>query len=254
MSLRFKIISGFLILTIMLFVAGLVSIHELHQVSYSVHTLLDENYKSINAAKNMIEALERQDSGILLLMSGDWETGRATLREADVDFLRAFEVAKNNITIEGEHDHILAINSAYAIYKKLWERPIVDTERQGNLDWYYNEVHPAFFQAKLTVKQLMTINDNTMYRTATTLHNRAGRAIMPGLVAIIAALIFMTIFNFFIHFYVIKPLRGLIEEINVYIDHGEESFLRFDGHDEISRLAEAIKNLIVHIKKTSAKS
>ena len=59
MGLRAKILSGFLILTTMLFMARIWSIYELTRVGTSVQRLLDENYKSINPAKMMIEALER---------------------------------------------------------------------------------------------------------------------------------------------------------------------------------------------------
>ena len=61
MGLRTKILSGFLILTMMLVVAGIWSIYELTRVGTSVQRLLDDNYKSINAGKMMIEALERED-------------------------------------------------------------------------------------------------------------------------------------------------------------------------------------------------
>ena len=66
MGLRAKILSGFLILTTMLFMARIWSIYELTRVGTSVQRLLVENYKSINAAKMMIEALEREDSAVLL--------------------------------------------------------------------------------------------------------------------------------------------------------------------------------------------
>ena len=101
MNLRFKILSGFLILAVMLCAAGAASIYELNRIGHSVNGLLEKNYRSIVAAKEMIEALERQDSGVLMLMSGNWEAGRATLEEADRAFAQAFGTAKSNITITG---------------------------------------------------------------------------------------------------------------------------------------------------------
>ena len=76
MKIRTKILLGFLILAVMLAVAGAYSIYELTTIGTSVQKLLDDNYKSINAAKMMIEALEREDSGVLLLLSGKWKQGR----------------------------------------------------------------------------------------------------------------------------------------------------------------------------------
>ncbi|MFH1625504.1 MAG: MCP four helix bundle domain-containing protein [Pseudomonadota bacterium] len=253
MSLRFKILSGFLILSIMLFAAGLLSVYELKQIGHSVRGLLDENYKSINAAKNMIESLEREDSGILVLISGEWEKGRSTIREADRDFQNAFNIAKHNITISGEKERIDAIEASYAFFKKLWLRPIVETQRQGNLNWYFSEVHPAFLKTKTSVNQLMALNDEAMYRMASGLQNRASRAVMPGIVAIVSALVFTIIFNFFINLYVILPIKRLTNGIQAYIKHGEQPALSVESRDEISRLAGVVQDLIFHVKPADKK-
>ena len=94
MGLRLKILSGFLILTMMLAVAGVWSIYELTTVGTSVQRLLDDNYKSINAGKMMIEALEREDSAVLLLLSGKWNQGRSIIESADEVFQRGFTVSQ----------------------------------------------------------------------------------------------------------------------------------------------------------------
>ena len=254
MKLRFKILSGFLILSLMLFAAGALSIYELQHIGSSVQSLLDENYKSINAAKNMIEALEREDSGVLLLLSGEWQRGRTTLDGADKDFHEAFEAAKDNITISGESDYIAAIGASYAAYRAFWNRPIAETPKQGNLKWYFNQVHPAFLEAKTRVNQLMGLNDQTLYTTASALKNRAGRAIMPGVVAIISALIFTAMFNFFINLYFVTPITRLTAAIRHFIKTGERSGLRQKGRDEIAGLATAIEELSIYHRKETDQS
>lgn len=248
MNLRVKILSGFLILSIMLFTAGALSICELNKIGHSVQVLLDENYKSIDASKIMIEALEREDSGVLLLILGDWDNGRSTIKEADHDFQKAFDVAENNITIPGEKEHVETIKATYASYKKLWVRPIVDTLREGDLQWYYGDVHQAFLKSKVAVNRLMTLNNKTMYQTASALQNRAGRAIMPGIVAIVSALVFTIIFNFFINLYVILPIKRFTASIQDYIKSGDQTGLSVDSSDEISDLAKAIRDFIAHAK------
>lgn len=243
MKLRFKILSGFLILSIMLFAAGILSIYELTKIGHSVQALLDENYKSINAAKTMIEALEREDSGVLLLLSGEWNRGRSTIQDGDKDFQNAFQVAKNNITIAGEAEHVETIARFYDRYKTLWNQPVAGTAKQGDLNWYFKQVHPAFLEAKTEVNRLMTLNDQIMYNTASALKNRASRAIMPGIIAIVSALIFTAIFNFFINLYFISPIKKLADGIRSYIKTGERSGIRADSRDEIGELAAAIQEL-----------
>lgn len=249
MSLRLKIISGFLILAVMLITAGALSIYELKNIGHSVQALLDDNYKSINAAKNMIEALERADSGVLLLLSGEWEKGRTTIEEANKDFQEAFGVAKNNITIPGELEYVESVMKFYEIYRSYWNQPLAGTKKQGDLSWYFNEVHTAFNDAKTHVNNLMTLNDKTMYKTASSLKGRAGRAIMPGVVAIISALVFTAVFNFLINLYFISPIKNLITGIYDYMKTGKQSALRVYSRDEIGKLSSAIEELITYHQK-----
>lgn len=246
MSLRFKIMSGFLILAVMLFAAGALSIYEFTNIGHSVQALLDENYKSINAAQNMIEALEREDSGVLLLLSGEWERGRSTIEDADKAFQLALGVAKNNITIPGEAGYVETIIESYEIYRSYWNQPIVKTPKGGDLNWYFNQVHLAFLEAKTQVNRLMTLNAETLYNTASSLKNRAGRAIMPGVVAVISALIFTAVFNFFINLYFISPIKKLTSGIRDYTKTGKESGFRLNSRDEIGELAKAIEELAIY--------
>ena len=239
---------GFLILAVMLGVAGAYSIYELTSISTSVQKLLDDNYKSINAAKQMVEALEREDSGVLLLLSGKWKEGRATIVDAHRNLEKAFDIASHNVTIPGEKDVVDKIYAQYQVYRNNWDRPIVGTEYEGNLNWYFEKVHRDFTEVKSTVESLMTINDNAMYQTASTLKNRAHRAVMPGIVAILTALVFTIIFNFFVNLYVVNPILSIIKAIKNFLQSGEPIKLSIETSDELHELAASIVNLTAMIR------
>jgi methyl-accepting chemotaxis protein len=245
MKLRLKILLGFLILATMLACAGVVSIYELLSIGSSVDRLLSENYQSIIAAKTMMEALEREDSGVLLLLSGKWQKGRETIESGDSAFQQSFETAKNNITIPGENEYVDRIASKYQIYKTLWMEPMAGTERENNLDWYFEEIHEAFQAAKKSVEELMMLNDETMYQTASGLHNRANRAIMPGIVAILSSLVFVIIFNYFINYYVVKPINMLVHAARDNAKTGAPLNVDIETKDELHDLASAIKDLTI---------
>lgn len=248
MKIRTKILLGFLILALMLAVAGAYSIYELTTISTSVQKLLDDNYRSINAAKQMIEALEREDSGVLLLLLGKWKEGRSTVVDAHKNFGNAFDIAGNNLTIPGEKGYIDKINAKYKEYRDNWDRPIVGTEYEGNLNWYFEKVHRDFTQVKTAVEDLMTINANTMYETASILKNRAHQAIMPGIVAVSAALVFVVIFNFFVNLYIVNPIISMIKSIENFLQTGEPTKLSIDTRDELHDLAASIANLTTMIR------
>lgn len=243
MKIRMKILMGFLILAVMLAVAGAYSIYELSSIGTWVQKLLDDNYKSIIASKQMIEALEREDSGVLILLSGKWAEGRSTVQDADKNFLNALGMAGGNLTIAGENELIEKIKVLYADYRSTWNQPIAGTRNEGDLNWYFETVHRKFNQTKTAVEELMTLNDTTMYRTASQLKNRARRAIMPGIVAISSAILFTVLFNFFINLYLVNPILHITRAIKKFLQSGTPVQLQVDSRDELRELANAIMNL-----------
>ncbi|MFO8113303.1 MAG: MCP four helix bundle domain-containing protein [Desulfosalsimonadaceae bacterium] len=248
MKIRIKIMLGFLILAFMLALAGAISIYELRTVGSSVQALLDDNYRSIAAAKKMTEALEREDSGMLLLLSGKWKEGRETIRTADSKFQEALETAANNLTIEGEKAYVEKIRDAYKKYSRLWDQPIVGTPREGNLGWYLEDAQPSFKTVKKTVQDLMTINDHAMYETASNLKQRAHRAVMPGVIAILSALVFTLLFNYFVNIYIVNPILSLIQSINNFLNSGKPVSVKIESNDELADLAASVTNLAAMVK------
>ncbi len=253
MKIRVKIMLGFLILALMLAVAGAVSIYELKTVGASVQALLDDNYRSITAAKKMTESLERQDSGILLLLSGKWKQGRETITTADNNFIKALDTAENNLTIEGEKAYVEKIRETYQEYKILWDQPIVDSVREDNLDWYFNDAHQSFKKVKAAVQDLMAINDHAMYETASGLKDRAHRAVMPGVVAILSALVFTFLFNYFVNIYIVNPILSLIKSIDNFLNRGKPISVKIESNDELGDLAASVTNLAAMVKMSEDK-
>jgi HAMP domain-containing protein len=244
MGIRTKIMAGFLILAAMLLVAGAWSIYELKNIGMSAQNILDENYKSIDAAKVMIESLERQDSAVLLVLLGKRDDGLAIIKVADDSFLRAEEIARNNITIPGEQDYVSAVTKAYAEYKALWRPFVVNAQYKGDLNSYSRDVNPAFHKAKLAVSELMSLNNQAMYKTASHVESRAHRATMPGIIAIASAFVFAIIFSFLVNLYVINPIVKLTSGIKDYLERGKPLHVKVETEDEISKLIQSVKLLI----------
>ncbi len=228
----------------MLLIAGFVSIHELTSISNSVQNMLDDNYKSIEASRIMLEALEREDSGILLLLMGSWDEGRAILTESDKFFLQGFKIAKHNLTIADESSYVDQIQKDYLQFKTVWEKPIVGTDKEGNFTWYYNQSHQKFLDVKHAVKKLMKLNQETMYATSTELKNRSKRSVMPGIVSIIAAIVFTLLFNYYVHFYITRPIVKITKAVEDYSMCKKPFEVDIETNDEIGRLTNSIKALL----------
>lgn len=249
MKIRLKILSGFLVIVAMLTIAGGFGIYEFRKLSQSVESLLADNYASIEACNNMLEGLEREDSGVLLFMMGQQEMGKALILGGDSIFVASLQAARNNITESNEEAFIQEIVEKYAAYKKLWEFQITITEETFSKDWYFQDVHHSFNDVKNSVKGLMMINHTSMYNEAFMLREKAQRAVMPGFVAVVAALVFAFLFNFFINHFFVSPIVRLIRAINQYHPAGKELDAKIETKDEIKSLEEAVRKLILKLNK-----
>ena len=67
MTLKKKILTGYGVAFLLMGLVVVWAIANLISLGQATNAILSENYKSILAAENMVDALERQDSGILLI-------------------------------------------------------------------------------------------------------------------------------------------------------------------------------------------
>jgi methyl-accepting chemotaxis protein len=244
MHLRAKVLSGFLVLAVMLSAAGIWSIAELRSASFAVQDLLTENFRSIDSGSLMIEALERADSGTLLLLLGREEDGRVILAAADSLFRGGFDLAATNVTLPGESACIDSIGARYDTYRQTWESRVAGPDREGDFQWYHATTHRAFLLAKTSVNELIRMNSAAMYAVASELKQGAERAVMPGIVAIVAALVFSFLFSYFVDLYVVGPIVRVTDGISRFLKRGDAFDLTVDTRDEIAQLVDSIRTLI----------
>ena len=248
-KLKLKILAGFMLLVGLLVAAGAVSIIEFTKLSQSVNALIEDNYKTIEASKTMLEALEREDSGILLLLLGEAEDGREIILSADSSFTAALTVAKNNLTEENENFYVGRIDSLYQNYKTKWKKNIHISSIENKIDWYNTEIHNSFQEVKGGVRNLMSLNQKSMYSEATILKEKSHRAIMPGIVAIIGAIVFSILLNFFISRYYVSPLNEVASAIKNFNPRDKAIKTNIKTEDEIKALENEVNSLISRIHK-----
>ncbi|MDF1551280.1 MAG: hypothetical protein P1P88_25895 [Bacteroidales bacterium] len=197
-KLKPQIFIATIFLVVVFTISGLISIIEYRYFSRSIHSLIEDNYKSIQASKSMLEALEREDSGVLLLLLGDMGESHKILNNADSAFLKAYLIAENNLTETNEEKYVKNIKESYAVFKTKWKQQTIGYNRKGDVMWYKNDIHQSFADTKKAVNSLMDLNQESLYNRASVLKEKSSRAFMPGVVSIIAALVFSVLFNYII--------------------------------------------------------
>ncbi|MDO5663851.1 MAG: MCP four helix bundle domain-containing protein [Bacteroidia bacterium] len=249
-SLRAKIFSSFVLLVLMLVIAGIMSIIEFNKVGVSIKNVMDNNYKSIEQTKYMLDALEREDSGLLMYLMGNREQGSQTIDYAYSAIQNAIKIARNNITEKDEGKYIDNVTKEYEKFH-FSVKQTTDTSEKFTLE-EKNEIYlqnqQLFFATKKTINELMQLNQDGIYKQTDTMKENAKRAMMPGIVSIVAAIVFALLLNFFISEYFINPINRLIDGVKSYYPEKGRIDAKINLQDEIKTLESEINNLIIRSK------
>ena len=167
LSLRRRILAGYGLVLGLLVVVLVASLVAFARVGRSSETIIRENYRSIRAADGMIDALERQDSGVLLHLLGSAQAERQ-IRAHQAVFEGWLARAAQTVTIEGEDSLVARIRMAHrahtAAVELVLNAPVPDASAARPL--YYEHLAPAFNDVRRQVDALRDLNQVTMASAA----------------------------------------------------------------------------------------
>lgn len=241
MSIRLKILSGFIILASLLVISGLISIYELTKLGNSVNKLLRDNYLSIDYARQMSHSLEKQNSAILLALAGDKGSAIDLFGASAKEFEENFEKAATNLTQPDEKTFTDSISLVFGNYRKAAEAFIMSPN--AKLSDYITAIKPMMDNIQNSLDRLLTINQQALSATADILKNSPYRTIMPGLIVIVTSVVFSMLFYYMISYYFVKPVTRITKGINDFIKFKRPFEVAVDTKDEINELKEAVRNL-----------
>ena len=198
MTLKKKILIGYGVAFALMGLVVAWAITNLVSLGKATDAILSENYRSILAAENMVDALERQDSGVLLMFLGDAEKGITKFRENEATFLEWLVRAKDNITIQGEAELVQSIEADYSSYRKHFSS-LTDLRKAGGATLepahYQETVYPLFAKVREVCIGLRNLNEETMYAASVRAGGVARRAIWSTALVAAAALFVALMFS-----------------------------------------------------------
>lgn len=248
MGIRTKIMIGFVILASMLFISGAISIYEITKLGKTVKGLIFDNYKSIDYSKNMLDALDDQETALLFFINGDTVAAKSEYFKAHHFFESNLDSAKNNFQLVEEQ---MLIDSVRLYYGKLKQQIVpVFSSTNFSLNAYLDEINPHILVTNKHVKKLMIINQDALFQSATYLETSAQRASIPGLIVIITSLIFTFVFTYLVQHYFVLPIIRLTKGINDYVKYRKPFDVPLETKDELFSLKESIVNLISPLRSS----
>ena len=200
---------------------------------------MTDNYKSIGAVTNMLDAIERQDSAVLIYINVDRHKGIDLFSENNTSFLKWHNVEYNNVTESGEKELVENINHSYLKYVKLFSELQEIRNSQGvekSVSFYNDTVMPDFINLKSQLKDLISLNEKAMFKGKDEATENATRSVyvVSGLTAL-AILGGFLLSRFSVNRF-LRPIYSLIGAIKEIKAGNMNRQAEVMGKDEIAEL------------------
>lgn len=249
--LKYKILSIFIMLSIILIGNSLWAVYNFNTLNQSIENIMVSNYRSIEAAQNMLVAIERQDSAELSYMFVKDENINSLFRENEKEFIKHLTVVESNITETGEEKIIEEINVLYTEYlKKHYSLQKMDlaTETDQIQNYYYDEILPIFEETKLKTRELLAINQESMVSRKENAQEVAVRATYSTIFIAVLTIVLGLVVAYYLINQIIKPIYILIEKVKKIASGNYEQKIDIKRDDEISQLANEFNIMTTKLK------
>lgn len=251
MSLKRKILWGYGLVLSLVVIVSLWAVISLYRLGSASEAILQENYRSILAAENMVNTLERQDSALLLLMLGFESEATAQFRENEVEFLQWLSRAKDNITLPNESQTLSTLEVGYLDYldasARLFETSIASPDRQPAA-YYHTSILPKFKLVRETAIDLREMNQQAMLSASDQAQRLATQAIgsMSVFGLLVAGLglgLSLLLANL-----LTRPLKAMTRAAGQIAEGNYEVTLAIKSKDEVGQLAQEIMTMSGKLK------
>ncbi len=249
MNLRTKILLGYGIALLLLGGVLVLSYADLRRLGRASDAILSENYRSIRAAEHMINALERQDSGVLRYLLGDREGGVRQFEDSRGRFREWLGRAKDNVTIEGERTVLAELDSAYSDYVRAFTTILQSgTDGPGAQSVYASRLQPRFIAVRDAAGRLRELNEETMFRASDRARTISARSTLTvagvGLLAVVAVLTF----SFFLSTRLVRPIREVTAATRRVAEGDYDVEVPARTSDELGELARRFNDMAAELR------
>ena len=245
-TLKGKIAFVYLGLVALIALVGTVSVISLFNLSNAVDTLMVDNFKSIQAVNNMVDALEREDSAILFYINVDKQEGLNSFTDSDKAFSKWFGIEYNNITQPGEMDYVDQINTYYKRYTDLFSELQQVNNRVGTknaMELYNNQMTKQSNMIKEFLRNVSLLNENAMLKSKSDATKNAFHSSYFLLFLSITAVVVGFILSYYFVNRFLKPMHSLIQTIKRVKEGDLNQLAPIISKDEVGELALEFNNM-----------
>ena len=263
MSLRTKLLLGYLVFVAALVMLGGWSAWRLREMGGVSRRIIANNYDSVVAAQDMKESLERQDSAALFALLGARDKASSQLREHRARFDADFKKAENNITEVGERESIDAIRRDRDTYYQMFDafmakvnatessqpKGVARDEELTERNEYFIRLEPQFNKLRAECEHLLQLNQRAMLAKSEAAAGVAQvwfyRTLLFAGVLVVAGILLA----FFLANRIVEPLRQLTATTARMAGGDLEARVTVSSRDEVGVLAAEYNRMAERIRQ-----
>lgn len=216
-----------------------------------IDVILRENYRSVLAAQNMKEALERMDSAVLFALGGRDGKARSQLAEYRPVFEKNLAIELGNVTLEGEGELASEMKSLYERYLSLADRcfALGPGEAGGRDELYFAEILPTFQKIKDRADDILNINQRNMEEMDRRARASAKSAARGMAAAVLGAAVLGTLIALALSRSILAPVAAVTKAAEAMARDEIDQAVPVLSRDELGRLAESFNTMASRIRE-----
>lgn len=251
-TLKGKVSAIYLSLVLLIAIVGTTASVNLFHLSRSIDGLMIANYKSIDAAAKMLEAIDRQENAVLFYINIDTGKGKNLFTGNNDEFLKWYNVDANNITEKGELEVINKIQISYNNYVQLFLDLQEVLSQQGPLqanEFYNTKIISNFNEIKDQLKQLSLLNEKAMFRSKDLATQSATSSMYLVLgISAFAMMVGFAASRFFTNRF-LTPITQLTQTMKLIKAGDLNQQAQIKTKDEIGGLSEEFNNMTIRLQQ-----
>ncbi len=249
-TLRTKLLVGLTPLMALMLGLGLWAIAMFSDLGNKVDLILRENYRSVLAAQNMKEALERMDSAALFAIGGRDDRAREQFAENAPLFKKSLEIEQNNVTLPGEQEMADKLTSLYGTYLKLSDRFYALASRSNErTELYFTELLPTFYNIKREADAVLDLNQRNMEAENQRARQAAAWSTRLMVLALVAAAVVASGVAVLLSRSILEPIRAVTRAARSMAKGDYDQVVPATTRDELGELAVAFNTMARRIRE-----
>ncbi len=250
LGIRTKLSLGLLGLLAIIMIVGIQSVMLLDQLGGSIELILRENYRSIIACYDIKDSLEGVERGALYFFSGYKEDGLALIQENLSNFDKALQVEQNNITLPGEKEKVIQLDSLFSEYKTLIDEVTHVNSSDHSMSQIYLAKGPDLVKSiRITADEILQMNQLNMNRTSNEARDKATESRRTMIMLIGIGGLLTVGFMILIGKWILRPIAAMTRAAQDIKQGNLEVVIHKQSKDEIGELSQVLDEMTARIRE-----